>query len=216
MDAEQCDNPRLLNAVEAVTDQLIKGVDPDRLPVTVHVLEDPQVNAFALPGGELFILSGLLSKVESAEELAGVLGHEIGHAVHRHGMTRIARAVWWRLLLAILVDGGGSVGDLVVSGGLGLTELGFDREDESESDVYALELMLKVGMDPTRFPDFFTRLPGGSIPDWFLTHPEPESRAEALREMIDARRPLDITWGGPSIEDLRAPCMKRHELDDAR
>ena len=100
----------------------------------------------------------------------------------------------------------GSAGDLLTAGASQLVGLKFDRDQERESDDFGLDLMVKTRIEPGAFPDFFTRLPGGNMPDWFLTHPDPQERADDLREKIDALSAIEDPWEPPSLEALQAPC----------
>ena len=204
--ADVCDNPALTGAVQAIVDRLATGLEPELRELHVNVIGSDMVNAFALPGGHIFVLTGLLEKLESPEELIGVLGHEIGHVAHRHGVKRIARSVWLRFLLAYFFGDVGTSGELFVQGASEMVGLKFDRDQERESDVFGLELMTRTGIRPGRFPDFFTRLPGGSMPDWFLTHPDPEDRADELRERIAAMAEIANPWQPPSLDALQSPC----------
>ncbi|GMV43031.1 MAG: hypothetical protein AMXMBFR64_47470 [Myxococcales bacterium] len=202
--ARVCTNPRLVGAVTAVVSHLEVRLDPVYHPLTVRVVEDETVNAFALPGGHVFVMTGLLRAVESPDELAGVLGHEIAHVVQRHGIQRIAQSMWVGFLLS-WVTGGGLAEDLT-SQGAALLTLKFGRDQELESDSIGLDLMARAGYDPTRFPDFFARLGDAGLPAFLSTHPDPGDRVAELRKVAGGMRPERPQVGVPSLEDLRAPC----------
>lgn len=214
-DATLCTNEALTGAVEGIVGRLATGLDEEYRDLNVYVVETEQVNAFALPGGYIFVLTGLLEKLESPEELIGVLGHEIGHVVHRHGVKRVARSLWLRFLVAYFFGDLGSAGDILTVGASQLIGLKFDRDQERESDVFGLDLMVKTGIEPGTFPNFFTRLPGGSMPDWFLTHPNPQERADELKEKIAALSTIEAPWKPPSLEALQAPCHAPTKPTDA-
>lgn len=166
---------------------------PD-LPWTFRVLDDPTVNAFALPGGFIYVTRGILVHLESEAQLAGVLGHEIGHVTARHGANRMSRAQ-----LAQLGMGLGMVfseefrrfGGLVEQS-LGLLFLKFGREDEHQADELGLRYMTRLGYDPAEMASVMRMLDqnsalyaqGGRVPEWLSTHPDPGNRVERIRGIV--------------------------------
>ena len=155
-----------------------------RLPWTFAVLDSPAVNAFALPGGFVYVTRGLLAHVGDEAELAGVLGHEVGHVAARHvsqQYTRSAGTSLAVLLVSIFVPSVQPFGDLA-NAGLGTAFLKFNRDDELESDRLGIEYASKAGWDPAGVPRFLetlSRLDAMSergIPNWLSTHPDPGSR----------------------------------------
>ncbi len=156
------------------------------LPWTFTVVDVPAVNAFALPGGYIYVTRGLLAHLGDESELAGVLGHEIGHVTARHASqqyTRNAGGSIGVLLASIFVPGVAPFSDLA-SAGLGTLFLKYGRDDELESDRLGVEYAAKAGWDPDSVPRFLTtlsRLDAMSergIPNWLSTHPDPGSRVE--------------------------------------
>ena len=205
-DAEECTNPALLAAVGDIVQNLQGAADSEFHPFHVKVLNDDQVNAFALPGGYIFVLTGILDEIESPEELIGVLGHEVGHVVHRHGIRRIAESLWFQFLLSQIIGDAGAFGDLMAGRALDMLQLKFGRDQESESDVYGLDLMLKAGYDPKTFPQFFGRLPDAGVPEWFSTHPNSEGRAGDLDTLIAELGPPSSPIAPPTLQALKLPC----------
>ncbi len=192
----QCTNPVVLDAVREITDRLTSGLDPEFQEVEVYVLEDENVNAFALPGGYVFVLTGLLNELQSPEELVGVLGHELGHVVERHGIQRLAQNVWFRIILLTVVGDVSGIGDIIAVQGISLAERSFDRGQENESDEFGLELMRKVGYKPDD---------GGGL-EFLSTHPDSEERAAGLREKIKQGHSPANPIAPPSLDRLKAPC----------
>ncbi|MEM1030814.1 MAG: M48 family metallopeptidase [Myxococcota bacterium] len=146
--------------------------------VTVVVDETP--NAFALPGGEVFVLTGLLERADDAM-LRGVLAHELGHAVARHGMRGLARRAAFGVTLAALV---GEVDGLVLTltaGASELDRLAHSRDMESEADAFGVALLDRTGHDPEGLARFLESLGPQPIPAWISTHPEPAARAAEIR-----------------------------------
>ena len=166
-----------------------------------HVLADPKtVNAFALPGGPIFITEGLLGLLKSEAELAGVLGHEVGHVIARHSSERLAKQQLTQGLLGALVVGSGDystaqIGQLVG----GMINMKYGREDELESDALGIRIMAEGGYDPRamiRVMEVLAGASGGSRqPEFFSTHPAPENRAARLKEEILKRFPNGVPEG---------------------
>ncbi|MGE3820837.1 MAG: M48 family metalloprotease [Isosphaeraceae bacterium] len=159
------------------------------------LLDDPgTVNAFALPGGPIFITAGLYDKLKDEAELAGVLGHEIGHVINRHAAEHMATGQLGQLLTAAFGIGmsdrdGGRTATLAAAMVNQLTQLRFSRDDETESDHYGLRYMAQAGYDPSAMLQVMEVLRdaaqgGGSPPEFLATHPLPESRLADLRDEL--------------------------------
>lgn len=178
---------------------------PD-LPWTFHVVDSDVVNAFAMPGGQIFITRGILAMFENESELAAVLGHEIGHVTHRHGAQQMSNAAVLDLGLTAGAVASGAEGEQLrriynIGSQVGTLAwlLPHSRRFENESDAVGLEYMVAGGYDPRGMVSLLEKLAreGGSArPPLFLsTHPYPEDRARAVRGMID-RRYADVTASG--------------------
>lgn len=156
-----------------------------------HLLADPNtINAFALPGGQIFITYALLSKLENEDQLAGVLGHEIGHVLGKHSAERIGETEFWRT-----VSTGASVGaDMggLVSGIGQQTLLTNGRDDELESDDLGVRFMLKAGYNPEEMIGVMQILKAAAgpnrVPEFQSTHPDPDNRIEKIQESIKKYR----------------------------
>jgi predicted Zn-dependent protease len=156
-----------------------------------HLLADDQtINAFALPGGPVFVTYALFKQLNEAQ-LAGVLGHEIGHVIGRHSAERIADSEFWQTLstgASVGADMGGVVGSIGQN-----TLLKNGRGDELESDDLGVLFMMKSGYDPEEMIEVMKILKsasGGSdrAPEFQSTHPDPENRIERIRESIEKYR----------------------------
>jgi len=167
---------RATRYVEDIIAPLLEAAGPTPFEFEVVVAKDEAVNAFALPGGFLTVNSGLLDAAESGEEVAGVLGHEIQHALLRHGTKRILREVGGGIALSLVLGGEPTgIGNLAGQ----LTSLAYDRGQESEADARGVDLLVKAGIDPSGLGRFFERLAksGGPTPPTLLsTHPDPGER----------------------------------------
>jgi len=152
-----------------------------------HLLADPQtINAFALPGGQIFITYALYSQLQNEDQLAGVLGHEIGHVLGRHSAERIAESEFWQTVsqgASVGADAGGLVA------GIGQNVLlGNGRGDELESDDLGVRFMIKSGYDPYQMIGVMEILKAAAgpsrVPEFQSTHPDPDNRMEKIRESI--------------------------------
>lgn len=168
------------------------AVDTERpdLPWEFHVVDDPAPNAFALPGGYIFITRGLIDLLTNEAELAAVLGHEIGHVTARHSVVQLSRAQLAQLGLGVgmvLSPELAQLGDLAGQG-LGLLFLKYGRADERQADELGFRYMLKAGYQVREMADVFralensSKLAGASpLPNWLSSHPsEPERIANTL------------------------------------
>ncbi len=171
---------------------------PD-LPWTFRVLDDPVVNAFALPGGFNYVTRGILVYFDSEAELAAVMGHELGHVTARHGAQQATQQQLGQVGLAVGMIFVPRFEDFagLAQAGLGLLFLKFSRDDERQADELGLRYMYKAGYDPREMPKVFAMLErvsqasgGGSLPVWLSTHPDPENREQQIRDLI-AQLPQD-------------------------
>jgi len=184
---------RLQDQVDAVGKKLVDNTIAQETPYTYefHLLSDPNtVNAFALPGGQIFITYALYKRLNSEDQLAGILGHEIGHVVGRHSAERIAQSE-----LANTVATGAQVG---ADAGMLASQLGQTillkngRGDELESDDLGVKFMLEAGYDPEALIEVMQILKeaGGDqrVPEFQSSHPDPDNRIEKIRTAIEKYR----------------------------
>jgi predicted Zn-dependent protease len=164
------------------------------LPWTFRVVDEPIVNAFAVPGGFIYITRGILAHLNSEAQLAAVLGHEIGHVTARHSVEQMSRAQLANVgmgLGMIFSPEFRQVGDLA-GAGLGVLFLKFGRDDETQADELGLRYLVKAGYDPRPMPDVYGMLgrvgggEGGRVPTWLSTHPDPENRRGRMLQQIAA------------------------------
>jgi len=171
----------------------VASVDP-RGDITYHfaVLETPDVNAFAAPGGYIFVTRGALGLMQNEAELAGVLAHEVGHVNRRHVINQIRKSDTMREVRDQL-DLEGAVLDQVVGTGANALFMGLSRGDEMEADSLGLEYASAAGYDAGGLAAFVSRLNAhageGPVADFFATHPKPDERVQAL-DAIAAREHL--------------------------
>jgi len=161
----------------------------------VVVFKDNSANAFALPGKKIGVHTGLLAVAKNQDQLASVMGHEVGHVLAGHANERISAATGTNLFLqtaSILLGGGRTPGNRAILQGLGLGAqfgfaLPFGRSHESESDILGLDMMATAGFDPRESVELWrnmARAGGGQPPEWMSTHPSHDTRIAQLQERM--------------------------------
>jgi predicted Zn-dependent protease len=189
---------RLLNALEQRL--AARGVRSP-YPFEFHLLADRDtVNAFALPGGQVFITEALYYQLETEGQLAGVIGHEIGHVLERHSAQRMAKARLTEGLAGAAGVAGGSQSSAQMAAFIGdMVTRGHSRDHELESDRWGIELMLYAGYDPSslnRVMDILEKASGGNGPPEFMsTHPKPANRREYINRIIQEKFPGGVPAG---------------------
>jgi predicted Zn-dependent protease len=173
---------------------LVSVAERPNLPWTFRVVDDPLVNAFALPGGYIYITRGIMAHFNSEAELVSVLGHEIGHVTARHSAQQMTQQ---QLAQVGLVAGAVLVPEVqdylgIAAASLQLLFLKFSRDDERQADDLGLRYMNRAGYDPREMPDVYEMLGDvsaargvGGVPGWLSTHPDPEDRKERMLAQID-------------------------------
>ncbi len=175
---------------------VIQGPD---FPYQFKVANQAAINAFALPGGFMYINRGLIEAAENEAELAGVMAHEMAHVALRHGTNRVSKAYLAQAGLgavgAVLGGGSGIGMQQIISaaGGFGLNALflKFSRKAETQSDVVGTQMLHRAGYDPISMADFFETLrresgkDPGKMEQFFSSHPAPKNRAARVREEIE-------------------------------
>jgi predicted Zn-dependent protease len=187
-------NQQLQNYVETLGKSLAAKSERPNLPWTFRVIDDPVVNAFALPGGYIYVTRGILSHMNSEAELVGVLGHEIGHVTAKHSVQRISSAQLTQIGfgVAMILKPELQQYSQFAELGVGLLFLKFGRDDERQADELGLRYMVKENHDPRQMAEVMRTLQrvgeqsgGGAIPQWLSTHPDPENRIELINSRIN-------------------------------
>jgi predicted Zn-dependent protease len=198
------DDPKLQSYVAGIGKRMAAQSERPELPWEFHVVNDAAVNAFAIPGGFIYVTRGLLSAINNEAELASVLGHEIGHVTARHSVQQISKAQLAQLGLGI-----GSIlsSDIarfagIASQGLGVLFLKYGRDAENQADELGFKYALNQNYDVREMDNVFVTLGriseasggAGRLPEWLSTHPNPENRVERVQALVQkAGRPLDNT-----------------------
>jgi predicted Zn-dependent protease len=202
-------DPNVQALVDQVGEQVVaqSGARDTDYPFEFYVLDDAQtINAFALPGGPVFITRALLDRLQTEGQLAGVLGHEVGHVVGRHSAEHIAKARLTEGLTGAAViasydpENPSSQRTAQVALLIGqLVTLKYGRDDELESDRLGVRFMAEAGYDPRAMVGVMEVLAasseGNRPPEFFSTHPNPENRIEHIQEAIAAEFPNGVPEG---------------------
>lgn len=189
-------NAEVRNLVDSVGNDIVRksAAGKSGYPFDFHVLADKQtVNAFALPGGQIFITEALLSRLENIDQLAGVLGHEVGHVIARHSAQQMAKQELSQGIAgAAGVAGGDANSAYYAQVVAGMVNMKYGREDELESDELGVRFMIEAGYKPEALigvMDILEQASGGSnVPEFQSTHPAPENRRQKIKEAIENYR----------------------------
>jgi predicted Zn-dependent protease len=194
-----CADPGPKRYVEAIAAPLLEALQDRRFEYHFVVVDDPEVNAFALPGGFVTVDFGLLKAAESGEEVAAVLAHELHHVILRHGTRRILRELGASTVLTAIF--GGTAIAVPAGAAHDLASTAYDRDEESEADSRGLALLVRAGIDPHGMSSFFERLArlSPTPPALLSTHPDPGDRAEAAARAAKGAR---VTTTLPSPRGL--------------
>lgn len=187
------DDPQVQGWIQQVGERIVAAVPPDdrSFPFEFTVIDDPEtVNAFALPGGHIFVFSGLILAADSEAEVAGVLAHEVAHVTLDHPSQQLAAQVGVQTLRAIAL---GFEPGIVSELATGIAAQGYlaaySRQDESAADRYGLAYLAGAGYDPAAMASFFQTLERlhGQRPNlverFFASHPDPGDRVQALERI---------------------------------
>lgn len=187
-------DPEVNRYINVLGDSIARLTDRADLPWTFYVVNDPQINAFAVPGGFIYINRGLIDKAQTLSQLAGVLGHEIGHVVKRHSVKQMGQMNAANIgvgLACVLTNVCNSQ-----AGQVGINAAGsaifskFSRDDEREADEVGVDNVVRARIHPKGIPEMFqilmeTRTTSpGLVDGWFATHPTEESRVTDTQKRI--------------------------------
>jgi len=204
--------------VERIGRQLVAAV-PARLGqpafrYSFDVVNLREINAFALPGGPMFLHRGMLQAARTDDEVAGVMAHELSHVILRHGTLQAAKAQKFQIgaiagqVLGAIV--GGQKGAIIAQGsqiGLGTYFLKYSREYEREADVLGAQLMARAGYDPRQMANMFRTIQqqgGNSGPEFLSDHPDPGNRHDAIVREAASLKIAGAATTGPAFDSVRA------------
>ncbi|HET9783932.1 MAG TPA: M48 family metallopeptidase [Terriglobales bacterium] len=217
-------DPQVNEYINRLAQNLVRHSDA-KVPFTVRVLESPDVNAAALPGGYFFVNTGLILAADNEAELAGVMAHEIAHVAARHGTRQATKGeiINYATLPLIFVGGGiGLAGRSLAEVAIPLGFLRFSRGDEREADYLGLQYMYESGYDPQAFTEMFEKLLSqekkqpGTIAKAFQTHPATPDRIERTEKEIKNLLPQrqEYIEDTSEFEHIKARLAMLEHLDD--
>jgi predicted Zn-dependent protease len=187
-------DPEVVRYINVLGDSIAKLADDRSLDWQFFVVNSQEVNAFAVPGGYVYVNRGLIERAQKMDQLAGVLGHEIGHVVRRHSVKQMEQAQGANIgvtLACVLtqVCNNQATGALINLGGTALFAK-FSRDDEAQADEEGVKNVVRAGIDPRGIPEMFRILINererspSTVDAWFATHPLEESRIQATDAQI--------------------------------
>lgn len=197
-----CSDPALNGAVQELGRRLVVGVGVSPYQWRIRVLDSDEVNAFALPGGYVFVNRGLIEKAASGSEVGGVVAHEVTHVIERHGLKNLVREIGLMLILYAVVGDSGAVEQFLAANAAGMASMSFSRDQEREADRGGTRIMYSAGLDPAGLIRFMQTLATEESAirqslTILSTHPASTERAEELGELI-------AEWGSPPITPLES------------
>ena len=188
-------DPLVNQYINTLGQQLVRVADTRGLEWHFYVVNSPDVNAFAVPGGYIYVNRGLIERSERMDQVAGVLGHEIGHVTRRHSVKQMEQQNGAQIGITV----GCVLQPSICNSGLGSTAVNvlgqavfakFSRNDEAEADQAGIEYTTKAGIDPRGIPEMFQILLDerqsrpGAVDAWFATHPLEENRIRDTQSTI--------------------------------
>jgi len=193
---------------------------PNQWPFSFHVVNIKEINAFALPGGPIYIHVGTIQAADDEGQLAGVMAHEISHVVLRHSTQQASKAAFAQLPLAVLgatigQGAAGQIAQLGASFGVQSLFLKYSRDAEREADLLGSQIMYDAGYNPFSMVEFFTKLekeggPGG--PQFLSDHPNPGNRVELVRQAISKYPRKSYRRNSAQFEQIKSSVANMHPL----
>jgi predicted Zn-dependent protease len=210
------DDPQIAGYIDRLGQSIARVSQRNQIAYRFRVVNTDEVNAFAVPGGYLFVNRGLIEAADTESELAGVLGHEIGHVVGRHSARQITQRYGLSAIAGVLLGQNPSMlaqmtAQIAATGAI----LSYGRDMESEADTYGVQELYDAGIDPSGLATFFDKLEemhgsgGGKLEQFFSTHPDPGARSGAVRAHV-ARLPAKpgLRKDTPEFQAVKAKVKK--------
>lgn len=216
MGGELPDNDARIEVVRQIGNSILNNSKAANSPwkFQFHVVKDPKtINAFALPGGQIFITLGLLNQLQTDAQLAGVLSHEMGHVIQRHSAQQMAKGQLGQMLVLATQVGTssdqqqGSSAAMIAAMVNQMLQLRYSRHDELEADQWGLVLMSEAGYNPRAMIEVMEILKKeagerGETPEMLLTHPYPENRMERIKEYLQTHPSIKTYKPEKKLSDL--------------
>jgi len=213
-------DPEARQYINVLGDSLASVTDQRNLEWHFTIVDSREVNAFAVPGGWIYVNRGLIERAQSLSQVAGVISHEIGHITKRHSIQQMQKAQGANLgvtlgcILTRICESGLGQAGIQIAGGAIFAK--FSRQDESEADVEGVRTLVRAGIDPAGIPEMFRILlderkerPAG-VDAWFTTHPLEEDRIATTNAVIAQYPASELR--GLTKDSPRFQAFKRHLL----
>src|SRR5437870_11696214 len=206
------DSSPVTKYVQELGNKLVSVIPQDKSwPYQFHVIPEKDINAFALPGGPIFINIGTITAADNEAELAGVMAHEMSHVYMQHSGDTTSEESIAQVVLGVLggVLPGGTAGNLARLGiqiGAGTMFLKYSRADEAQADAVGAMIMYKAGYNPRSMAEFFQKLEkqgGGGGPQFLSDHPDPGNRVEAVDREIRDWPPENYRGSSPEFASAK-------------
>jgi predicted Zn-dependent protease len=204
------DDPQAVGYVSQVGGRIVAQTELANLPWHFHIVDDPEVNAFAIPGGQVYVDTGLIGAADDVAEFAGVLAHEVAHGVARHGSEQLTRAYGLQIVAGLVLDQNAPVYQQVLAQLVGQGAMAkFSRDDEREADALGVVYMSEAGYDPHGMPRVFKvllnqrRSQPSSVAQFFSSHPLTEQRIRDVQAEIAAKHLTGSIDHDPGYQRLR-------------
>jgi beta-barrel assembly-enhancing protease len=209
------DSSPVTQYVQRLGKKLVTVIPPQHSwPYQFHVIQQTDINAFALPGGPIFINIGTINAADSEAELAGVMSHEMSHVYMQHSAKQAPKQEWANILGALGGLLGGAAGDLAQMGiqfGAGTLLMKYSRGDEAQADAVGAIIMYKAGYDPRAMAEFFQKiekLSGNGGPQFLSDHPNPGNRVEAVAKEIAHWPPEKYLAASPAFLEAKQQAQE--------
>ena len=206
--------------INVLGDSIAKLTSRGDLDWHFYIVDSPEVNAFAIPGGFIYVNRGLIERSDKLDELAGAIGHEIGHVVKRHSVKQMEQqqnaniGVTLACVLTSICQS--QAAQAAINVGAGAVFASFSRQDEAEADQEGIKNVIRAGISPEGFPSLFQKLlderktAPDAVSSWFATHPTEESRIAATQATINTYDPAllrTLTTDSQAFHAFKARVM---------
>jgi predicted Zn-dependent protease len=196
------------NYIIGLAKELVAAVPADQKPkyeFTYTLIDKDVENAFAVPGGYVYIYTGIIRKLKDESELMGVLGHEITHVTHHHYAEQLAKGTTLGLAMqtVLIATGAGQATQMASSAAYQLATMKFSRTDESDADKGGTLLLGRVGRNPLGIAKYFTRAKSMGVPEWLSDHPGNQNRVKAVIDLVDSDPKLRALAADSARTDFR-------------
>lgn len=203
-------NTQVQNYVNKIGQKVAKVCDRKDVKYTFKVLDSDEINAFACPGGYIYIYAGLMKMMDNEAQLAAVLGHEVGHIVARHSIKRLQAVYGYSILMEVaLGDKMGKTAQQMVDAAAGLILLGYGRDNEYEADNYGLLYEKKAGYNPTGMIQLFNKFrklegkPPSTFEKLLSSHPPAKDRIGNCNKQIKTVGGTDLPYYEDEFEEIK-------------